>query len=301
MRAPDENRTISFAQEASLGLPGSIKQVADFLLSEGTGIAPLTMAQIAARSYTSKPTLVRFAKQAGYAGWKDYRHDFLVAMAQQEAHDAQQADVDVNFPFAAGAAGKEIVTSLLRIQSLAGREVEHSLDHTTLEQAATALLTARTVLCLGVMQNLHRNKIFASNLSLIGVLCHQPEPHEAAPMARWLTEGDCVVVTSYAGGIEHMPVALVPQLKERGVKVIAVTNAERSPLGDLADYCLSFRPREHYHAKVAAFYSGTCTSLILDALFACCYAQRFEESRASRERLISDIDPYLPKDFTHMK
>ena len=76
----DSARTIAFAREASLGMPGSIKDVADFLLSEGTGIANLTMAQIASRTYTSKPTLVRFAKQAGYAGWRDYRHDLLVAM-----------------------------------------------------------------------------------------------------------------------------------------------------------------------------------------------------------------------------
>ena len=68
------SESIAFAREASLGMPGSIKQVADFLLAEGTGIAQLTMAEIAARAYTSKPTLVRFAKQAGcistLLGWK---------------------------------------------------------------------------------------------------------------------------------------------------------------------------------------------------------------------------------------
>ena len=94
----DEDRTIDFAREASLGMPGSIKQVADFLLSEGTGIVGMTMGQIAASAYTSKPTLVRFAKQAGYTGWKDYRHDFLVAARRLEEEQSQRADVDVNFP-----------------------------------------------------------------------------------------------------------------------------------------------------------------------------------------------------------
>ena len=95
-----ESRTITYAQEASLGLPGSIKQVADFLLAEGTGIEQMTMAQIAARAYTSKPTLVRFAKQAGYAGWKDYRHDFLIAMEKLEEQQTRQHAVEVNVPFA---------------------------------------------------------------------------------------------------------------------------------------------------------------------------------------------------------
>ena len=74
------NKALRYAHEASLGMPSSIKDVADFLLSEGTGIADLTMAQVATSVYTSKPTLVRFAKRAGYTGWKDYRHDFLLAM-----------------------------------------------------------------------------------------------------------------------------------------------------------------------------------------------------------------------------
>ena len=42
------NKALRYAHEASLGMPSSIKDVADFLLSEGTGIADLTMAQVAA-------------------------------------------------------------------------------------------------------------------------------------------------------------------------------------------------------------------------------------------------------------
>ena len=301
MTGQPEDRTLAFAQEASLGMPGSIKQIADFLLSEGTGIAQLSMAQIAARTYTSKPTLVRFAKQAGYPGWKDYRYDFLRAIGRQEALRAQQVEVDVNVPFVQGAAPDDLVQSLARIQRLAATDVERTLDRTALHQAASAILSAGRVMCLGAMQNVQRNAIFASNLSLMGVLCHLPGPNGAAPMVRCLTHNDCVVVTSYSGGIKHMPISLVPWLKEQGINIVAVTNSERSPLGELADQHLAYPPREHYHAKVAAFYSGACTSLILDMLFAACYAQRFEKSRSERKALIDDLSGYLSEDFTRMK
>lgn len=296
-----ENRTVAFAREASLGLPGSIKQVADFLLAEGTGIAQMTMAQIAAKAYTSKPTLVRFAKQAGYTGWRDYRHDFLMAMEELEAQQARLQEVDVNVPFGPGAPAHDVTGSLVRIQHLAAREVERTLDCDALDKAAEAVLSAHDVVHFGVMQNYHHGKIFASNLSLMGVLCRAPRAdNESGVVALHLKKGDCAVVTSYSGGLAHVPMVFVPQLKERGVSVIAVTNSRHSPLADIADYVLAYPPLEHLHAKVAAFYSGTCTQLILDALYACCYARRFDESRSSRRGVIESMRDIMPQDFGHM-
>lgn len=301
MSRPTENHTIAYTHDASLGMPGSLKQVADFLLAEGTGIAQLTMGQIAARTYTSKPSLVRFAQQAGYAGWRDFRHDFLVAVSELEAQQARQREVDVNTPFAPGAPAEEVVKSLTRIQQLAAQEVERTLDRTALTQAAEAILTAHDVVHFGVMQNYQRGKVFASNLSLMGVLCRTPRADdESGAVAHHLTQGDCAVVSSYSGGLSHVPMTFVPRLKERGVTIVAVTNAAHSPLAELADYALTYPPLEHFHAKVAAFYSGTCTQMILDALYACCYAQRFEEGRSSRRMIIEEMREIVPQDFGHM-
>ncbi len=296
----DENRTIDFAREASLGMPGSIKQVADFLLSEGTGIAGMTMRQIAASAYTSKPTLVRFAKQAGYAGWKDYRHDFLVAAAKLEEEQSQRADVDVNFPFQAGAPADEAFEGIARIHQLAIDEVRHSLDRDALSQAADAILGAHDVAFFGAMQNYHLGRVFASNLGIMGTLCRTPTGEEAAAVAGHLTQGDCLVVASYSGGLTGVSMALVPQAKRRGATVVAVTNSERSPLGDLADHTLSYAPLEHRHTKVGTFYSSTCTSLILDALYASCCAKRFETSVRSRSSIVNSLRDLRPNDFADM-
>ncbi len=294
---PLAEAAIAFAQEASLGMPGSIKQVADFLLSEGTGVEQMSMAQIAARAYTSKPTLVRFAKQAGYAGWKDYRHDFLVAMRRLEADRARQASVDINFPVDEGFSVGQVVDSLRRIHELAIQQMEQTLDHEALERAATAILSARDVAFFGAMQNLQRGKVFASDLGVIGILCRTPQADEAAAVANHLAAGDCLIAASYSGRLTHLPLALVPRLRERGVTIVAVTNAERGELGELADHVLGFAPLEHHHAKVGAFYSGACTSLILEALYATCYARRFDESRSRRESVVAGLRDLIPNDL----
>ena len=288
--------SVAYALEASLGMPGSIKQVADFLLSEGTGIEQMTMAQIAASAYTSKPTLVRFAKQAGYAGWKDYRRDFLLAMRRLESDRAHQASVDVNYPVAAGSSSEQVVESLSRVHELAIEQAQ-AIDRTALEQAASSIISAHDVAFFGAMQNLQRGKIFASNLGLMGILCRTPHADESAAVTSHLQAGDCLVVASYSGGLAQMPLVFVPQLKQRGVTVIAVTNSERGGLGELADYRLGFAPLEHHHAKVGAFYSGACTSLILEALYAMCFALRFDESRGNRESVLASLQGYMPDGF----
>jgi len=297
----DEDRSIDFAREASLGMPGSIKQVADFLLSEGTGIAGMTMGQIAASAYTSKPTLVRFAKQAGYAGWrKDYRHDFLVAARRLEEEQSQRADVDVNFPFEAGASAAVVFEGIARIHQLAIEEVRRTLDREALAQAAAAIIGAHDVAFFGAMQNYQLGRAFAANLGLMGTLCRTPTGEEAATVAGHLGQGDCLVVASYSGGLTVLPMALVPQAKKRGATVVAVTNSERSPLGDLADYTLSYAPLEHQHTKIGTFYSGTCTSLILDALYGSCCAQSFEGSVSNRSSIVNSLRDLRPSDFANM-
>ncbi|MBR3158846.1 MAG: MurR/RpiR family transcriptional regulator [Atopobiaceae bacterium] len=291
------NKALRYAHEASLGMPSSIKDVADFLLSEGTGIADLTMAQVAASVYTSKPTLVRFAKRAGYTGWKDYRHDFLLAMQEVERRRAEQADVDINYPFGEDAEPGEIVQSLIRIQHLATDEVQRHVSHTELVRTAHAILSAPNVMLIGGHQNHYRCQSFATNMCTIGILCHVPTADQTASALRALSEGDCVIMVSYSGSLNHGPFLFAPSLKEQGVHLVAVTNAQRSPLGGIAEYALTYRPLEHYHGKIGPFYSGACTTLILDLLYATCFSLRYRESDTSRRTATEGLVGIIPHDF----
>lgn len=293
----EENRTIAFVQEAAHGLPGSIKDVADYLLSEGTGIVNLTMAQIAARTYVSKPTLVRFAKMAGYPGWTAFRHDFLVAIESVEQERVRQANVDVNHPLSAGTTAQDALTRLARIHELAAQEVRRSVSPDELEGAAHALLDAHVVAIVGAMQNQDRAEVLASNLGLMGILCHVYRGSRASAISSCLAEGDAVVAISYSGELKHGPMRSIPNLREQGIRIVAITNAESSALAAVADHALRFPRLERYHDKVGAFYSGACTSLILDALYAACLALSYEKGMAKRTHVLTSIDGRIPQEF----
>ena len=177
------------------------------------------------------------------------------------------------------------------------RSSEKELTDWVASQAADAIVGAHDVAFFGAMQNYHLGRVFASNLGIMGTLCRTPTGEEAAAVAGHLTQGDCLVVASYSGGLTGVSMALVPQAKRRGATVVAVTNSERSPLGDLADHTLSYAPLEHRHTKVGTFYSSTCTSLILNALYASCCAKRFETSVKSRSSIVNSLRDLRPNDF----
>ncbi len=294
--ADNEHRALDFVRESSLGLPGAIKDVADYLLSEGTGVASLTMAQVAARTYTSKPTLVRFAKLAGYAGWPAFRRDFILAAASSEAEQAQRVDVNVNVPYAKGAPAHEVADAIIRTHHLACDEARKSVRPEVLEAAAHSIIQAGNVAFLGVAQNRNYGLTFSSRLGIMGILCHVPLMDDSAHLVRLFGEGDCVVAASYSGDLIHQPFNFVPRLLERGVQVIAVTSSQRSPLGDIATHMLGFPPLEHLHGKIAPFYSGACTSIILDMLYAACYARQYEKSVANHSDLLAELDGLIPED-----
>ena len=55
-----------------------------------------TIEEIAEKTYTSKATVVRFAKSMGYDGWKEFMKDYVSKIQYQKVHESQ---VDFNFPF----------------------------------------------------------------------------------------------------------------------------------------------------------------------------------------------------------
>jgi DNA-binding MurR/RpiR family transcriptional regulator len=71
----------------------SRRSVALFLLENGERAQSMSMADIAAETGTSKPTLVRIAKQMDYGGWREFFDDWCAEYNRQ----AQRGSVPIVF------------------------------------------------------------------------------------------------------------------------------------------------------------------------------------------------------------
>lgn len=87
--------------------------VGEFIIREQKNVYKYTVGEIAERTYTSKVTVVRFAKAMGYDGWKEFMKDYIEEIQYQKAHEN---DLDYNFPFKQGERLPDIMDRIQQVQ-----------------------------------------------------------------------------------------------------------------------------------------------------------------------------------------
>ncbi|MDO4805761.1 MAG: MurR/RpiR family transcriptional regulator [Coriobacteriales bacterium] len=281
------NPLLERVQQATLEPPGSRKSVADLLMREGSGLANLTMAEVADLTFTSKPSLVRFAKAMGYSGWRDFRLAFVTAMRQREERRNSDQCVDPNHPFGPDDSLDDVVRSVSLLEQQAIAEAQAQVDEFTLSVAASRVLQARKLVFLGDEPNCFYGELFAYKLDQIGIACSVPPRDEWRATVEDLCEQDCAIIVSYSGnGMQRDPVRLLSVLKSANVAVVAITNSGANWLHEQCDCVLGFRPREHYYSKISGYYSEQCISFMLDALFSAVFLTNYDRNEMAKLRTI---------------
>lgn len=287
---------LSRVKVATMELPGSKKSIADFLVREGSGVENLSMAEVADLTFTSKPSLVRFAKAMGFAGWRDFRFAFVSAMRESEERSVE-VEMDANHPFSPEDALETAVRHVLVLEQQALAEVTAHLDTTMLEEASRRVRHAENLVFFGASPNDYFGKLFAYKLDQIGLACHVPGRSEWGVMARGLGPRDCAIIASYSGsGPQREPVSYATQFAEARVPTVAITNSGSNWLREQSDCVLSYRPREHYYSKISGYYSEQCMHFMLDALYSAIFLANYDRNEVVKLRtLISyEISQHQP-------
>ena len=70
------------------------RTIGEFLLAKKSRVREYNMQQIAEETFSSKSSLVRFAKALGFSGWKEFMEQFLSDSYYEESHytDIDPAD-----------------------------------------------------------------------------------------------------------------------------------------------------------------------------------------------------------------
>lgn len=274
-----ESELMARVRQATLELPGSRKTIASFLLREGSGIAKLSMAEVADLAFTSKPSLVRFAKAMGFSGWRDFRLAFVVAASECEQDKLTQTEVDPNHPFVPEDPITTVVNNVLTLEQQALSEAVADIDVDMLAEAAQRVRSANNLVFLGTPPNRYFGMLFAYKMSQVGITCYVPTWNEWRIVARGLGPKDCAIICSYSGnGPMREPVSFAKYLREADVPIVAITNAGNNWLREQCDCVLSYQPREHYYSKIAGFYSEQCMHFALDALFSAVFLENYDRN-----------------------
>ena len=248
--------------------------IGEFLLAEKDRLEECSMQEIADRTFTSKSSLVRFAKTVGYSGWKSFIKDFLAECHYEATH---YSDIDPNFPFAEGEGLRDIVYKLCNLQVESLLDTADQMDIKQLERAVDLLCAARQIAVLGQPPNSYVANLFKRKMLSIGRPILLYEGGDLGLLAHSLGAQDCAILISYTGNNEkRIPLNMIPLLKEHAVPILAITGLGDNLLRQQAACVLSMSSRERIYSKISTFATEESIGYILNVLFAGCFARNYQ-------------------------
>lgn len=206
----------------------SEQKVADTVLADPTAVVRSSMANLAARAKVSEPTVMRFCTALGFDGFQSFKLALAETLAIGMPLTHANSGIDVHDPVDTMAVKifDHTVSSLDRAR--------RGLDTQAVTAAVNALLSANSVLFIGLGASGLVAQDALQKAELFGVPCAAPIDHHQQFMAASMSSrGDAVVAISNTGRTSTI-LAIAEQAKRKGATVIAIVGGP-SPLKDLAD------------------------------------------------------------------
>ena len=250
--------------------------VGEFVLHEQSNLHKYTINQIAEYSYTSKATVVRFAKTVGFDGWKEFMKAFISEMKYLEQH---KADADVNYPFDAKSSVNEIIDSIKKVQIESIQDSADLLDVEMLEKAVHYLIKAKHIIIFGLSPNIFIGELFRRKMITIKKQVDIAKLGEMGIISNTLTEDDCAIMISYSGNNEHAePMCYIPTLLENKVSVIGITSGGDNYMRKELDCVLTMSSKERLYTKISNFATEESLQYIFNVLFSCYFAKHYQDN-----------------------
>lgn len=275
-------------EELKLHYHDARKDVAEFVLQERKKLNRYSMKEVAALTYTSKPTLVRFAKTLGYSGWKEFMTAFVEEEHYQETHFS---DIDANLPFSRRDSVGDIIRKVSDLQVESILDTADLLEEQMVELAVERLLRANRVALFGMSPNTLIGQLFRRRMETIGKLIYIPPLEESGTLSYNLGEEDLALIISYSGNNESRePMRYIRILKENHVPMIGITGGGKNYMREHIDCILTISSREKLYSKISGFSTEASISSILNILYSCCFTRDYDKNLEHKIRVSTDLE-----------
>lgn len=220
-------------------LQPALGRIADLIADSPARIAGMTIGELAQEAGCSEATVVRFARELGFRGYRDLRfrlHEEAVAAETAAARtDGAEEEGDID-------PADDLATMIAKIAAADARAVQDTvqgLDLAVLARAAEAIASARKIVLFGVGASGLAAMDEQQKLSRVGLHAIAfTDSHSALPAAALLGAGDAMLVFSHMGRTAEILEA-ARLAREGDARLIAVTGSVGSPLAQLADDVLA--------------------------------------------------------------
>lgn len=264
------------------------RTVSLFLLNNAGRLRTMSMADVAAETFTSKATLVRVAKLLGFSGWRAFSRAYEEELIRRSE---RASDVDYSIPFTASTPARDILSNLCQLHAESAWQTAQLQNAHALEQATHIMMRSRKIALFGVSTNALLLALFQRKCMLIGIDAVQVPQAEFGLFAQTLTSNDCALLVSYTGESEHRaPMKCIPLLRSAGASIIALTSEGDNYLRRNSDVALDILSNENLYNKIGTFSTEESILCLLDALYGCLFAQQYEKNLRTKTKAARAVE-----------
>lgn len=280
------NDLITKIQSELPGFSKGQKQIARFILEHYDKAAFMTASRLGVTVGVSESTVVRFATELGYDGYPHLQRA-LQEMIRNKLTSVQRMEV-------AGdrMGGRDVLQTVLHADTDMIRVTLEEIDRDAFQGAVDALMGAKRIYILGVRSSSALASFlgFYFNLLFENVtLVHTNSVSEIFEQVLRVGPGDVLFGISFPR-YSKRTLSAMKYARDRGARVIALTDSQLSPLARVADHVLLAR------SDMASFVDSLVAPLsVINALIVAVGMSRrdeIEQTFNKLERIWEEYDVY---------
>lgn len=280
------NDLINKIQSELPGFSKGQKQIARYILEHYDKAAFMTASRLGMTVGVSESTVVRFATELGYDGYPHLQRA-LQEMIRNKLTSVQRMEVSSD-----RMGGRDVLQTVLHADMDMIRQTLDELDRDAFQGAVDALIGAKRIYILGVRSSSALSNFlgFYFNLLFENVrLVHTNSVSEIFEQVLRVGPGDVVFGVSFPR-YSKRTLSAMQYARDRGARVIALTDSRLSPLARVADHLLLAR------SDMASFVDSLVAPLsVVNALIAAVGMSRrdeIEQTFNKLERIWEEYDVY---------
>ncbi|WP_099222669.1 MurR/RpiR family transcriptional regulator [Listeria costaricensis] len=254
------------------------KNIMEYLEKNPESIEKLTIQELAARTYSSNASVVRFARKLGFGGFRELKVQ-LIKLVEQNNYALSEINPDV--PFRYDTSIKKISRDMMQLTNQTLLESYQSLDEAALFTATKRLYEADRIFIYAAGDSQIRAQSFQNKLWKINKY-----PILATSRSEWavnttnITSRDCALFISYTTK-SNQDLKAAQYLQQEHVPQILITSHTDTELAGLMDVLLKIpRLESDEQEKIATFSSQMAIEYTLNVLFSTIYQIDYEANRA---------------------
>lgn len=277
------NDLINKIQSELPGFSKGQKQIARFILEHYDKAAFMTASRLGTTVGVSESTVVRFATELGYDGYPHLQRA-LQEMIRNKLTSVQRMEVSSD-----RMGGRDVLQSVLHADMDMIRQTLDEIDRDAFQGAVDALIGAKRIYILGVRSSSALSSFvgFYFNLLFENVrLVHTNSVSEIFEQVLRVGPGDVVFGVSFPR-YSKRTLSAMQYARDRGARVIALTDSRLSPLARVADHLLLAR------SDMASFVDSLVAPLsVINALIVAVGMSRRDEIEQTFNKLESIWEEY---------